>query len=120
MFAVFVSIGLATGSVPIERGYLLMALLPTITGLWQLFGFLRTPAERDWGLLTSAAGWFMLALALLVLHLETVRLTNLGNQASQAASPPIFWILLTLSLVLLAIGAILSLTYWRNLRDDSL
>lgn len=69
LYAVLVGIGLLANSIRPETGYVLMALPCLIPVAWYSYGFIKvTDAEQDFGLLLSALGWLLVALAFLIKH----------------------------------------------------
>ena len=116
VFTLVVGMGLATGSVPFDRAYLLMAIPPFCLALWQLFGFLRASftSSRDMGLLVGSVGWLALVGALLVQHSAQSALLAQGLAPTDAQSSSVLATLLgLLSVALIVGGAFLSFSHWR-------
>ncbi len=115
VFTLIVGFGLASGSVPIERAYVLMSIPPFCVMVWQLFGYIRETANRDSGLVIGAAGWGCVVLALLLQHSAVNSALAQGQPISSAQTPFFATILGYVAVVLIAMGAFLSFTYWRTL-----
>lgn len=114
VFTLVVGLGLASGGVPFERAYSLMAIPPFCLALWQIYGFVRPNRSRDVGLLVGAAGWLSLVGALLVQHFAQAALLAQGVAATEAQSAPILATLLGfLAVALIVAGAMLSISHWR-------
>jgi hypothetical protein len=66
-YAIAVGIGLLANSIRPATGYALMALPCLVPVAWYSYGFIKvTDAEQDFGLLLSALGWLLAALAFVI------------------------------------------------------
>jgi hypothetical protein len=111
-FSLVAGIGLAGGSVPAQRAYLLMTPIPFVLALWYGFGAWRARFV-DVGLLLMCAGWGMLFLTLLLKHAGVQSALAQGLNVSQATDSPLTWLCALLSLGLLVAGAWQCFVKWR-------
>ncbi len=107
-FSIVTGLGLASGSVPAERAYVLMTPIPLALALWFGFGALRVRPLFDLGLILSGAGWFCAFLTLLAKHFTLQSALAAGVRLADAPDSPLTWILALLSVALIGAGAWLS------------
>ncbi len=107
-------VGLLTllGRIDPDGALLWMALTCLAPLAWNAYGFIKVQeSEQDFGLLLSALGWALAAMALLFKY-NAARLAlqnNLGDERSTAAT-----VCALLAFLCLAIGAALSLHAWNK------
>jgi hypothetical protein len=108
-----------SGMVPFLSAYLLMAFPCVAPIAWYSYGFLRVnETEQDFGLLASALGWGLIAIALLVKHVAL----NTQWRAFQSGAPGMdparlgqsmpATICTVLGVALIALGAALAFHAW--------
>lgn len=114
-FSLLAGIGLASGSIPVERAYLLMTPLPLALAIWFAVGAFRGRPLLDLGLLLSGVGWVFVLFTLLVKHAAVQSARAAGTPLSQVSDGTPVWILSLLSIILLAAGAWLS---WQKARAE--
>ncbi len=112
-YSLLAGFGLAGGSVPSERAYLLMTPVPFVLALWHGFGAWRA-RFLDIGLLLCAAGWGMLFLTLLLKHAGVQSALARGLSVSQASDSPFVWLCALLSVGFLLAGAWRCISKWRE------
>lgn len=112
-YSLITGFGLAGGSVPAERAYILMTPVPLVLLAWHLFGALRS-RPLDLGLVLLAGGWTMLLVTLLLKHLSVQSALARGVGLAGATDSPLTWICALLSLALLVAGAALCAMSWRS------
>ena len=114
-FSLLAGIGLANGSIPVERAYLLMTPLPLALVIWFAVGAFRGRPALDVGLLLSSVGWLFVLLTLLVKHAAMQSARAAGTPLSQVGDGAPVWILSLVSIALLGVGAWLS---WQKARAE--
>lgn len=111
LYTLFVGWGLLTGNIPVERAYILLALLCLVPAIWYLVGFLRHEGN-DFGLVISSVGWFLAALLLFWKHMATGAALARGLVPDQASDSPASWFFAFLSIAAMLGGAFMSWRYW--------
>jgi len=121
VYALLVGWGLIGGVIRYESAYLLIALACIAPIIAYVYGFLQArDGELDWGLLVSAIGWALVAIALLIQHGALQRqLGEIKNLPFGVVKGGLeTWALLCsiLAFCLIAGGAMLSLQSWNRER----
>lgn len=104
-----------------DSGYLLIAVPCLIPLGWYSYGYLTAaPEQQDQGLLFSAAGWGLLAIACYIRYsTKAERLIRVPNspffqKVTQSADSPTAKLCVAVAIVCLLVGAGLSWYYWQN------
>lgn len=113
LYALFVGWGLLSGNIPVERAYILLALLCLVPAIWYLSGFLRRE-DNDFGLVLSSLGWFVAALLLFWKHLATSAALANGTRLDEVPDSPASWFFAFLSIAAMLGGAYVSARYWMD------
>lgn len=119
LYTWFVGWGLLFRWVRPDNAYLYMAL-PCIAPIgWYLYGFLNiTEGKQDFGLLLSAAGWALVALALLIKQGAINSARAAGADATDAlasaGNSPAATVCAVLALLFLVLGGLLSWQAWKQ------
>ncbi|MDQ3814564.1 MAG: hypothetical protein M3347_11510 [Armatimonadota bacterium] len=113
--------GLVFKIVPYEQAYLWMAVPCLAPIALYLYGFVRVPdRQQDFGLLLSAMGWILVALALIIKHSAIAGALQAAGSSTTVtnANPPATTICLILAVICLVFGGVLSWTAWaRDIRQ---
>lgn len=121
-------LGLLNGRLAPERAFGWMALPCLAPIIWYCYGFLKVEErEQDFGLLLSALGWALVAIALLVQQSAISRAlanggpgASLGDIMAQAGTPLLARLFSLLAFVCLIAGGVLSFHAWaREMRGDA-
>jgi|GEM_PF-3476390 len=102
-----------------DSAYLLIALPCLVPVAWYGYGFLNVADGRqDFGLLVSAAGWALIALALIIKHGAVTSAAAAGTAPAEAAATadtPLASILCAVfAVLLLAVGGAVSWQAWQQ------
>ena len=111
LYTLFVGWGLLSGNIPVQRAYILLALLCLVPAIWYLIGFLRHEGN-DFGLVLSSLGWFLAALLLFWKHMATNAALANGQRIDQVPDSPASWFFAFLSVAAMLGGAYVSGRYW--------
>jgi hypothetical protein len=115
VYTLGLGLGLLTGTIGAEHGYLAMALLCLAPVVWYGYGFVQVPdSKQDIGLLLSAVGWAMVALALFIKHSQGIAPPGTALDASQAQSTqsPAALVCVLVAVICMLLGAFLSWRAW--------
>ena len=120
-YTVMIGWGLIGGFVPVDRALLLIAFACIAPVAAYAYGFLQSrDGGTDWGLLLSAIGWLLVAIALFVQHgaVEAARRNAVpGELAAPIGVTNGTTMCATLAAVCILAGAALSLQAWN--RDNA-
>jgi hypothetical protein len=115
VYTLALGLGLLTGSIAAHNGYLAMALICLAPMVWYGYGFVQVPDSRqDFGLLLSAVGWAMIAMALLIKQSQGIAPpgTELDAAAAQSTSSPAAMVCVVVAVICLVLGAVISWRAW--------
>jgi len=108
-------LGLLTGAIGPQHGYLAMAFLCLAPVVWYGYGFVQVPdSKQDIGLLLSAVGWALIGMALLIKHSQGMAPagTELDSAAAQTTSSPAAMVCTIAAVICLLLGAFFSWRAW--------
>ncbi|HVF10879.1 MAG TPA: hypothetical protein VNA16_08760 [Abditibacteriaceae bacterium] len=114
LYTLAVGIGLLANSISPESAYLLMALLCLFPMVWYGYGFIKVAdAEQDFGLLLSAIGWLLAALAFVIKHRAALRAAEDAASGIVTSDDPAgVTVCMGLAAVAIMAGAFLSWHAW--------
>ena len=114
LYALLIGMALLANSIAPHDAYLWMALPCLVPVAWYGYGFIKVAdAEQDFGLLLSALGWLLVALAFLIKHRAAARAAaDAANGVITSDDPIGVTVCLGLAAVAIMAGAILSWHAW--------
>ena len=114
LYALLIGIGLLANSIRPENGYLLMALPCLVPVAWYGYGFIKVAdAEQDFGLLLSALGWLLVALAFIIKHRAALRAAEDAARGVVTSDDPVgVTVCMGLAAFAILAGAFLSWHAW--------
>ena len=114
VYTLGLGLGLLTGAIRPEHGYLAMAFLCLAPVVWYGYGFVQVPdTKQDIGFLLSAVGWAMMGMALLIKHSQGMATPGLGlDPAAQTTSSPAAMVCVIVAIICLLLGAFFSWRAW--------
>ena len=115
VYTLGLGLGLLTGAIRPEHGYLAMALLCLAPVVWYGYGFVQVPdSKQDIGLLLSAVGWAMIGMALLIKHSQGMAPpgTAMDPASAQTTASPAAMVCTIVAIICLLLGAFLSWRAW--------
>ena len=104
------------GTLAPERAFWFLALPCLAPAVWYGVAYFQQSGERDAGVLLSAAGWFLIALALLF---KQIAVTRAGSDAyALQASSPVVPVAAAFGVLCLLLGAVFSWLFWAGQEDE--